>query len=92
MERALLSANIGGLLGLCMGFSLLTAIEIVYWFLVRWAILRLKRKTEKRGTMVESMAGAGDNVSANIKATQKQVFSHVFDPADADGPPVGAKG
>ena len=47
-------SNIGGLLGLCMGFSLLTAIEVVYWFLVRWGILRLKRKAErKRGTRVQ---------------------------------------
>ena len=28
---------------------------------------------------------ADDNVRANIKETQKQVFNHVFDPADADG-------
>ena len=27
-----------------------------------------------------------DNVKANIKETQKQVFNHVFDPSDADGP------
>ena len=47
-------SNIGGLLGLCMGFSLLTAIEVVYWFLVRWGILRLKRKAEgKRGNRVQ---------------------------------------
>ena len=29
---------------------------------------------------------AQDNVKANIKETQKQVFNHVFDPSDADGP------
>ena len=47
-------SNIGGLLGLCMGFSLLTAIEVLYWFLVRWGILRLKRKAEgKRGNRVQ---------------------------------------
>ena len=47
-------SNIGGLLGLCMGFSLLTAIEVVYWFLVRWGIFRLKRKAEgKRGDRVQ---------------------------------------
>ena len=47
-------SNIGGLLGLCMGFSLLTAIEVLYWFLVRWGILRLKRKAEgKKGDRVQ---------------------------------------
>ena len=47
-------SNIGGLLGLCMGFSLLTAIEVVYWFLVRWGILRLKRSAEgKKGSRVQ---------------------------------------
>ena len=80
-------SNIGGLLGLCMGFSLLTAIEVVYWFLVRWGILRLKRKAEgKRGNRVQPMEEADDSVKANIKETQKQVFNHVFDPSDADGP------
>ena len=34
----------------------------------------------------EGEAAAGDNVRANIKETQKQVFNHVFDPSDADGP------
>ena len=47
-------SNIGGLLGLCMGFSLLTAIEVLYWFLVRWGILRLKRQAEgKRRNRVQ---------------------------------------
>ena len=50
-------SNIGGLLGLCMGFSLLTAIEVVYWFLVRWGILRLKRKAEKKGNRVQVGSG-----------------------------------
>ena len=29
---------------------------------------------------------APDNVKANIKETQKQVFNHVFDPSESDGP------
>ena len=30
-----LLANIGGLLGLCMGISLLSAIEVIYFFVLR---------------------------------------------------------
>ena len=29
------SANLGGVLGLCTGFSLITAVELIYWFTVR---------------------------------------------------------
>ena len=29
------SANLGGVLGMCTGFSLLTAVELLYWFTVR---------------------------------------------------------
>ncbi len=62
------TANIGGLLGLCLGFSLLTVVEIIYWFCIRWSILKLKRHNEKAGDADESRA----NVEANIKETQSQ--------------------
>ena len=28
-------AQVGGLMGLCLGFSLLSAIELIYWFTFR---------------------------------------------------------
>ena len=34
----------------------------------------------------QPMEEANDSVKANIKKTQKQVFNHVFDPSDANGP------
>ena len=69
------SANIGGLLGLCMGFSLLTAIEIVYWFLVRWGILRLKRKAEKRGN--KNRVQVGPDMSKEYVDLQSAAFRSV---------------
>ena len=30
-------SNIGGLIGLCLGFSFVSAVEIIYWFAVRLA-------------------------------------------------------
>jgi uncharacterized membrane protein (Fun14 family) len=69
----LLSANIGGLLGLCSGFSLLTAVEIIYWFIIRWSILKLKRKTglAKVNTDYKN--------KVDVRETQKQVFKQVFE-------------
>ena len=32
-------------------------IEVVYWFLVRWGILRLKRKAEKKRNRVQVRPG-----------------------------------
>ncbi len=38
----------GGLIGLCMGFSLLSGAEIIYWFTVRmWTDHRRKRREEE---------------------------------------------
>ena len=36
-------SNIGGLLGLCMGFSMLSAVELVY-FVVKYVIAKLMKK------------------------------------------------
>ena len=30
-------SNMGGLIGLCLGFSFVSAVEIIYWFVVRMA-------------------------------------------------------
>ena len=38
-------SNVGGLCGLCLGFSLLSGVEIIYWF-----ILRLTRALSQDGS------------------------------------------
>ena len=37
-------ANIGGLMGLCLGFSLLSVVELIYFFTLRWCVLCCRRK------------------------------------------------
>lgn len=32
----LIAANLGGVMGLCLGFSLLSLIEVIYWFTLRF--------------------------------------------------------
>ena len=39
-------SNIGGVLGLCMGFSMLSAVEIVYFFTIRF-VCNMKMKREE---------------------------------------------
>lgn len=39
-----LSANLGGVMSLCLGFSLLSLIEVIYFFTMRQVIDRTKRK------------------------------------------------
>ena len=67
-------ANTGGLMGLCMGFSLLSAIEFIYWFILRWSILLLKRK--KNGDLDKDKQ---DCIDENIRETEKKVFDEVFE-------------
>ena len=42
-----MTAAFGGLVGLCIGFSILSAVEIVYWFTLRLYLDHFKRKNEK---------------------------------------------
>jgi hypothetical protein len=42
-------ANIGGLMGLCLGFSLLSVVELIYFFTLRWCVLCCRRKGGGRG-------------------------------------------
>lgn len=66
-------------MGLCMGFSLLSAIEVVYWFLVRWGILVFKRKKQEQDTRnVVHPTPNKDLVDANIRQTTSKVFDEIF--------------
>ena len=68
----------GGLLGLCLGFSLLTAIEFVYWFCVRWGVLFLKRKKQVADGY-DFDDDKKESVDANIKHTTGKVFEEIFE-------------
>merc|ERR1712032_1488209 len=44
-------SNVGGLCGLCLGFSLISGIEIIYWFILRLTrAIRSKQKREEGKT------------------------------------------
>ena len=43
----LISAAFGGLVGLCIGFSILSGVEIIYWFTIRLYLDYCRRKTKK---------------------------------------------
>ena len=36
-------SNMGGLIGLCLGFSFVSAVEIFYWFVVRMARIVVRK-------------------------------------------------
>ena len=42
-------AAFGGLVGLCIGFSILSGVEIIYWFTLRLYLDHFKGKWKKRG-------------------------------------------
>ena len=67
----------GGLLGLCLGFSLLTVIEFIYWFVVRWGVLYLKRKKQVANGNTDD-SDKKENIDANIKHTTGKVFDEIF--------------
>ena len=66
-----LVSNIGGLMGLCLGFSLLSVVEFIYFFTLRWAVLLCRRKPE-------------ENPESNTKIGRilptSEVFDVIFDP------------
>ena len=43
----LIKAAFGGLVGLCVGFSVISLLEVVYWFTVRLWIDRIRVKKKK---------------------------------------------
>ncbi len=63
-----LNFQVGGLLGLCIGFSLASGVEILYWLTARlWSEVNKKRRTtsadsrEKLGGAWEETAGGENN-------------------------------
>lgn len=63
--NSFLTANTGGLLGLFMGFSLLSVIEIVYYFIIRiwWRVWRKKaNKHEKSRHIIRPLGKRHDAV------------------------------
>ena len=70
-------------MGLCLGFSFLSGIEIIYWFLVRWGILIFKRK-KQAAEVQPSTDDKVINVDANIKQTTSKVFDEIFDGKKSD--------
>ena len=47
-------SQVGGLLGLCLGFSLISGIEILYWFTIGWAENKIKA-SKRRKISVQSV-------------------------------------
>ena len=62
------TANIGGLMGLCMGFSLLSFFEFIYFFTMRWIFLLFRKKNRQNELGTE----------LSEKDKQSAVFDHVF--------------
>ena len=62
------SANLGGVLGLCTGFSLITAVELIYWFTVRILHDYCRRnKINPQRTNDEESQQSADNNESNQK-------------------------
>ena len=62
------SANLGGVLGLCTGFSLITAVELIYWFTVRILHDYCRRnKINPQQTNDEESQQSADNNESNQK-------------------------
>lgn len=48
-------AAIGGLFGLGFGFSFISAIEILYFFLVRWFFAKLNKDSQDNGKIITNV-------------------------------------
>ena len=52
-------SNVGGLLGLFIGFSLISAVEIVYWLTIGYAENKYFSERKASGAKVMATAGGG---------------------------------
>ena len=68
-------ANIGGLLGLCLGFSLLSVVEVIYFFTLRWCVLVCRRKKMKDQVIVSPDTTVGMD---SLELSKSAVFDHIF--------------
>ena len=49
-------SNVGGLLGLFIGFSVISGIEIIYWLTIGYAENKYDRQKEKRSSVVSNVS------------------------------------
>ena len=78
-------ANIGGLMGLCLGFSLLSVVELIYFFTLRWCVLCCRRGGGGGGGNLqddESLRRPNTTtilINSRVLPTS-EVFDHIFKP------------
>ena len=65
-------SQVGGLLGVCIGFSLVSAVELLYWFIVKMARTFGKKKVKQDSVVEEENTGVEDT-------EEKQVNSMLFE-------------
>ena len=63
----------GGVLGLCTGFSLLTAIELIYWFTVRLVNDYFDRKKISSQSIYEKELNSDSQCEKEEKEIKKQI-------------------
>lgn len=86
-----LVSNIGGLMGLCLGFSLLSVVELIYFFTLRWCVLCCRRKGGGGGGIQnmkhensyddESLPRPNTTsilINGRVLPTSSEVFDHIF--------------
>ena len=64
-------SQVGGLLGFCIGFCLVSAVELLYWFIVKMA-----RTFGKKNSVVEEKKSDVEEIDE--KQVNSQIFEIVF--------------
>ena len=89
MYYILFLANIGGLMGLCLGFSLLSVVELIYFFTLRWCVLCCRRRGGGGGGGIQENLRDDESLSRPNTTTilingrvlpTSEVFDHIFKP------------
>ena len=63
-------------MGLCMGFSLLSVAELVYFFTVRWAVLAWRKRGDNQNVEDEKM----HEITIDVRKRQDAIFDQLFEP------------
>ena len=75
-------AQAGGLIGACLGFSFISLVEIVYWFIIRFCRLSKQEKRMEELARKQSVMSNGTNNNAEPNGSFDQIWNEGWDQPD----------
>ena len=69
-------AQAGGLIGACLGFSFISLVEVVYWFIIRFC--RLSKIEKEKERLAETQRTTEEEEAGSVDRMQTQSFEKLW--------------